>query len=163
MKRQTIGKNGKPRFFKSDEGKAWVEELTWRLSPYRPKKPLEGPLSMCVVFIWPLNKGDQDTKAKREALEETPWIWHDTKPDWDNAPKTLMDVMEKLGFYGNDSQIVMASVEKYRGVKPGIFIAISEIEDWEVGLTISMAMDEPDYLERQQKAVAHLGAMARDV
>jgi len=111
-------------FFKDKKEESWTQFLTGLLAPHKPLEPLTGPLTLKITYVWPLTAGDQSTKAKRAALDECPLIWHEQKPDWDNAPKSLVDVMAKLGFFVEDKQIVRATVTKTRGRKTGILISL---------------------------------------
>lgn len=126
-KRMAIVK-GKPMFFKNEKEQSWREVLTSLLLPHVPDKPIEGPLAIELTFVFPLTKADQSTKAKRAALEEFPLIFHPQKPDTHNAVKTPIDVMQTLGFFVDDKQIVRDEVYKFRGVTPGLLIQIFEPE-----------------------------------
>lgn len=112
-------------FFKDKKEESWTQFLTGLLLPHKPQEPLTGPLTLGIAYVWPLTAGDQSTKAKRDALDKCPLIWHEQKPDWDNAPKSLVDVMAKLGFFVDDKQIVRATVTKTRGRQTGILITLA--------------------------------------
>ena len=118
---------GHARIFDSSKSKSVKKMMYNLLLPYAPKIPLTGPLEQSLVFIFPYNKSDISSKAKRAALEVNGYVWHDTKPDLDNLRKILNDTLEKLGFFHNDSQIVIDHGEKLRGSLTGIHIMLSEI------------------------------------
>ncbi len=80
-----------------------------------------------LTYVWPLTKTDENTKNKRAELDACPYKWHDQRPDWDNAPKSLVDVMGLLNFFKDDKQIVDAQVFKLRGRKPMILVELREI------------------------------------
>jgi Holliday junction resolvase RusA-like endonuclease len=105
--RQFIGKTSKSKI------KIWGEEFATRIRRYKPDKPLEGPLWLRMTFAFPLNKGD-----KRKSLP------HAVKPDWDNLPKTICDVMTKEGFWHDDCQVVFGQVVKCRHHKPFVGIRV---------------------------------------
>lgn len=48
--------------------------------------------------------------------------WKTSKPDCDNAVKLLQDVMTKMGFWKDDSQIARLMVKKVLAERPGILI-----------------------------------------
>lgn len=87
------------------------------LDPYKPAQPLTGPVHVGFRFVFPYRKSEP--KKNRVGL-----IAKTTKPDWDNMAKTLQDVMTKLGFWLDDSQVFSASVAKWWGEEPGITIFI---------------------------------------
>ena len=93
------------------------------IAQHAPEKPLEGPLHLRLVFQYAWRKAE--TKA---------WIAHghrgkDTKPDWDNLCKQVCDVMEKCGFFTNDSQLAWVEVYKVWTGRVGVAIEIEEIEE----------------------------------
>lgn len=118
---------GHARIFDTKKCKSVKAMMMAILAPYKPDKPLAGPLRLTATFVFPLNKADTATQAKREALASNGYVWHDVKPDMDNLHKILNDTMEKLGFYHNDSQIVITRGVKLRGEKTGIGITLEEI------------------------------------
>lgn len=52
-----------------------------------------------------------------------------TRPDLDNLLKNLQDYMTKIGYYADDSQIVVLCARKFYGNKNKIEIEISEVSD----------------------------------
>ena len=68
--------------------------------------PLDGPLRMEVVFVFPRPKG---MIWKKKPM---PREWHTPKPDRDNLMKSLQDALNKLVFQ-DDSQICSGNVEKF--------------------------------------------------
>lgn len=84
---------------------------------YRPEQPLDGPLSMKVLWSFP--KGKHETGYCME------------KPDLDNANKLLQDVMQELGFFHDDKQIVDLHLTKEWADVPGIVINISQIQAYD--------------------------------
>lgn len=85
------------------------------LAKYRPDHPLDGPLSMRVVWSFP--RGKHETGYCME------------KPDLDNANKLLQDVMQELGFFHDDKQIVNLNLTKEWNDEPGILIILNQIKD----------------------------------
>lgn len=52
-----------------------------------------------------------------------------TRPDLDNLMKNLQDYMTKLGYYADDSQIVVLCARKFYGSRNKIEIEISEVSE----------------------------------
>ena len=105
--RQFIGKMSKSKV------KQWGEMFSKQIQRHKPDKPLEGPLWLRMTFAFPLNKGD-----KRKSLP------HPVKPDWDNLPKTICDIMTREGFWHDDSQVVFGQVVKCRHHAPFVGIRV---------------------------------------
>lgn len=95
------------------------------LVKFRPESPTESILSVYVEYVFPWFKKDAKTALKRSA------IFHSGKPDVDNMVKLLFDCMTQLGFWKDDSQIVMMTAAKYRGERTGIGIIIKDIDEGE--------------------------------
>jgi len=88
--------NGHPMFFEKKVVRDAKTELMWKLKPYVPSKPMEGPLSITISWAFELKS------CKKPQ-------WKITRPDLDNLEKGLLDVLGKMGFFKDDAQIV----EKY--------------------------------------------------
>jgi Holliday junction resolvase RusA-like endonuclease len=99
------------------EAKDTIDALLLR---HQPASPIggDGPLVLDIELTWPWLKSDS---KKARACGRIP---HDTKPDWDNAAKTLTDRLAALRFIAQDSRIVDGRVRKWRGDQPGIGIAV---------------------------------------
>ena len=84
-------------------------------------KPLEGPLLLQVAFYLRRPKS-----VKRK--------FHETKPDLDNLLKPLLDCLQKMNVFKNDSQIFsIHAVKFYEGERidkngPGIDLTLNKIE-----------------------------------
>jgi Holliday junction resolvase RusA-like endonuclease len=86
-------------------------------------KQLEGQLKLTANAYFSIPKSV--SKTARAAM--IVGILRPTKkPDWDNVGKILSDALNKLA-YGDDSQIVSASVEKWYSENPRIEVEITEI------------------------------------
>lgn len=116
QKRLTFA-TGKPRFFKP--ARLETEETTWwaLLTPHVPPTPLEGPVSLFVRLAYPHRK----TTAKKR-LDH--WIPKTSKPDAGNAAKAIEDMLVKLRFLGDDSQVVKLTIEKYYAPESNVGITI---------------------------------------
>jgi Holliday junction resolvase RusA-like endonuclease len=110
-----VGKDGKPH---SHLSQAWLkaeDDLRAHLEQHRPQKPLEGPLILSVTWCFPL-KGHDDGD---------PW---DTPPDTDNLQKGLKDIMTKLGWWKDDSQVFSEHITKIHSRIEGIRIDIEGVD-----------------------------------
>ena len=67
---------------------------------HAPDRPLQGPLSVIVLFYYLRSKGSKSQ-------------FKTTKPDLDNLMKMAQDAMECTGYFNNDSHIAILSLGKY--------------------------------------------------
>ena len=108
----------KPVFYDPPAVKAAREKLTAHLAGHRPEKPMNGPVELRTLWLFP--KG----KAHRHGE------WRITKPDTDNLQKLLKDCMTKVGFWHDDAQVVREIAEKRWSDEPsGIYIEINELPE----------------------------------
>jgi len=89
---------------------------------------LEGAVKLSIELTFPLTKGDESTKAKREQLDIQDWFWLTQRPDATNLTEAIQDQMTKLRFVFDDSQFVWVIVKKKRGRRVGVAIELREIE-----------------------------------
>lgn len=109
---------GKPLFFKNAKAQRAENDLTLLCSRHVPAKPMEGPLSLSIDFVFPWRASEP---KKRVALGRAP---HTSKPDCSNLVKMLEDCLTKLGFWRDDSQVADLHVSKAWGKAVGIYVAI---------------------------------------
>lgn len=109
---------GKPVFYDPPAVKAARETLTAHLTGHRPEKPMNGPVELRTLWLFP--------KGKTHRHGE----WRITKPDTDNLQKLLKDCMTKVGFWRDDAQVVREIAEKRWSDEPsGIYIEINELPE----------------------------------
>jgi len=105
--------NKKPVFYKPEKLKQARSTIIKHLIPFKPSKPIEGPIKLQVIWRFPKGK-------KHKHLE-----WRVTRPDTDNLEKMLKDCMTEVGFWIDDAQVVVEHVEKLWSDDPtGIAIEI---------------------------------------
>ena len=105
--------NKKPVFYKPEKLKQARSTIVKHLKPFKPLKPIEGPIKLQVIWRFPRGK-------KHKHLE-----WRVTRPDTDNLEKMLKDCMTEVGFWIDDAQVVVEHVEKLWSDDPtGIAIEI---------------------------------------
>lgn len=95
-------------------------ELMTLLYPYRPEKPLEGALKLKIKWVYPFRKSEPKKNRQGELLCYT-------RPDIDNLCKLLFDIMTRLGFWLDDSQIADLQFTKCWSDNPRIEILIKDI------------------------------------
>jgi Holliday junction resolvase RusA-like endonuclease len=93
------------------EVRAAQDILCDALRPHVPDTPLEGPL--CLKCKWYFT-----------SKSHKPGTWRTTRPDTDNLQKGLKDCMTEVGFWKDDSQVVVEVSSKRWSDKPGIEISI---------------------------------------
>lgn len=108
-------RTGKAAIIKSAALKAVESKWESHLAKHAPQNPLEGPIIAEVRICWPTNGEHSQGEPK------------DTKPDLDNVEKTLWDVMQKLGFFKGDQQIVHKTTSKMWSDPAGVWVRLEEI------------------------------------
>lgn len=120
-----IDKSGKYRGLRHYKKKKTIQaenDLINLFAAYAPAQPMEGPIYLLLRYIYPWRSTE---KKKNIALGEMPM---DKRPDADNLAKMTGDVLTKLLFYHDDSQIADLRIQKFWGSDPGITVVIREIE-----------------------------------
>lgn len=116
---------GRARFFKkktvADAESLYMSELA--KVGINSDDMLTGPIACEIIFTWPYRKSE--TK-RRQAL---PFAMHDKRPDADNTAKLLLDCMEKEGFYKQDSEISILTIEKRWGLDPSVQVDLWELDE----------------------------------
>lgn len=108
---------GKPVFYDPPAVKAARNMLSAHLAIQRPEKPMTGPVSLRVLWLFPKGKSHKNGE------------WRITKPDTDNLQKLLKDCMTRCGFWKDDAQVVSEAVEKRWADDPcGLYIEVNELE-----------------------------------
>ncbi len=121
-------RTGKPfvRHYPDPKTKRNAQALEALCLPYVPAQPLEGPLCVKLHAYYPWRKSESKRNRARGEIPK------DTKPDADNIAKQVLDVLEAMGFFANDSQVTHLEVHKAWTVRPSLAVWIIEMEQ-EVG------------------------------
>lgn len=98
--------------FLSAEARAWCELATIYLLRHRPESPLAGKIRLEIILT---------TSTKRR--------W-----DVDNRVKVLADLLTRMGFWGDDSQVWHLIVRREHGAPERTEILISQMPEPEQGL-----------------------------
>lgn len=99
----------------TEEGR-WL----WEARQQWAGQPMEGPVSLDVLFVMPIPKS-ASKKAKAAMLAGE--VWHTKKPDLDNMEKWVCDCLNGSA-WGDDSQVVSMSSRKIYGESPRTEIVI---------------------------------------
>lgn len=91
--------SGKRVTYTDDATAAAEAEQAALLAQHAPPEPFTGPLRLDLVYYLPSARGAG---------------WHASRPDADNLAKLTMDVMSRLRFWREDSQVAWLSVHKHR-------------------------------------------------
>ena len=111
-------KNGKPYFYDPPAVKEAKQKLMAYLAEHKPEKPMTGALYLGASWLYPV-------KGRHRHGE-----FRTSKPDTDNLQKLLKDCMTELGFWEDDAQVALETVQKiWVNNKPGICITLEEITE----------------------------------
>lgn len=105
------GRTYKPKPVKDAEA-LFIRELT----PFVPKEPIVNPICLTVRWYFPIRGKHRDRE------------WKTTRPDLDNLMKLFKDCMTHLGYWKDDSYVVIEHAEKRYAADPGIEVEVKEIE-----------------------------------
>ena len=99
------------------------KSLVQLMMEHAPEKPLEGPLRVSILVVWPWRKSEP---KYRRALKAAP---HDRKPDLDNYAKLLLDSLHDAAFFAQgDQQVSHLNLSKAWADQPGIHFTIEPDE-----------------------------------
>ena len=59
-----------------------------------PKEPIQGPISLTVIFYMPRTKGHYGSGKKADMLKDTAPEFHTSRPDCDNFCKLIFDALK---------------------------------------------------------------------
>lgn len=122
--------DGRPYFYDGSRLSKARGELQAALYPHKPKEPMQGCLELTVKWVF-------YTPDKKKW-----YTWKRTRPDTDNLQKMLKDEMTRMGFWGDDAQVVVEHVEKYWNKQGKIDITVRELEDEMIGRFFPMRSDD---------------------
>jgi Holliday junction resolvase RusA-like endonuclease len=117
--------NGK--FVYSDKRQVnWENMFALYSAEHRPDKPLEGPLSLSILFV--LNR----PKRLQRKKDHDGLLPCDKKPDLDNCIKSVQDSLNDQGWWHDDAQvarIVTGKAYSEKGMPARIEVQISQMTD----------------------------------
>lgn len=83
--------------------------------------PLEGPIRLVTKWLFPIPEGSGHLDGE----------WKITKPDTDNSLKLFKDCITRTGWWVDDAQVCSEITEKFWGARPGIYVRIESIGDYD--------------------------------
>ena len=99
-----------------------------KMLEFRPKTPIEGTISLSLIFTMPRPKSHYKTGKNKNVLKDNAPFYHTIKPDVDNLIKMVADCMNGV-FFEDDKQIAYVTALKIYGNSPSTCIVINKIED----------------------------------
>ena len=87
------------------------------------ENPIDGPVSLSVIFYMPRPKGHFGTGKKAGILKPNAPRWHTVKPDRTKLTRGLEDALTGI-IWRDDSQVVCGEVVKIYGDLPGANITV---------------------------------------
>lgn len=90
------------------------------LEPYLPQTPFTGALYFRMVVTWPHTRESLKQNAGNPVLKTT-------RPDGVNILKGVEDIMTKLGFWQDDNQLAIETIERWYGDISGVLFIIEKI------------------------------------
>jgi Holliday junction resolvase RusA-like endonuclease len=113
--------SGKLRAVTVDDNKptmrTWERAIQWVVQNEWQGPPLEGPVRLWLVFVFPRPKS---------APKRRPPSFKDKAPDWDKLARLVSDALTGVA-YRDDAQIASAIVEKRYGDEAGVGIAVEAL------------------------------------
>lgn len=119
------GQNGKFKFTPKKQAGAGAYVQSLALEALGGQRPLEGPLEMSVLAVWPWPKSMTENKRKVHGAN-----WKTSRPDSDNIAKLICDALNGIAYH-DDALIVFLTVKKQYGVSAFTQVSIEEIKDVE--------------------------------
>lgn len=99
-----------------------IAAATWKavLEQHKPQHTIQGPIRLTITLTWP------HTARTRRLGAAVPKI---TRPDGDNLIKMIKDIMTKLDYWNDDSQVYSETIERFHSDISGVFVRIESIKD----------------------------------
>jgi Holliday junction resolvase RusA-like endonuclease len=103
---------------------------TFALVAMASAPPLEGPLSLTVVFTMPRPRGHYGTGRNAGVLKATAPTWHTSAPDTTKLLRSLEDAVKGI-VWRDDAQVCGQEAIKVYGDKPGAAVVVAPCGgDW---------------------------------
>lgn len=122
---------GHARIHQSHDDEKAKQTLASLALPYKPEKPLEGPLAVTLVVVLPRPKSlCRHSKRTGRPLDDPGRRWAPTKPDRDNADKLVLDALAT--FWRDDAQVCFGPIAKFVAAldeSPGYEIRIDTLPE----------------------------------
>lgn len=112
--------HGRAMMFETKESKDTKTMYLALLYEKKPATPFNVPISVEYKFYFPYN-----STVKKSIQKQGLIIPKATKPDWDNIPKQIQDVMTRLQFWTDDALIYKGTCSKWFAPQGKITIEIT--------------------------------------
>ena len=99
---------GRAMMFETKESKDTKAMYMALLYEKKPSTPFDVPILVEYNFYFPYNSTVKKSIQKQKLI-----IPKTTKPDWDNIPKQIQDVMTRLQFWTDDALIYKGTCSKW--------------------------------------------------
>ncbi|MCP4709865.1 MAG: RusA family crossover junction endodeoxyribonuclease [Planctomycetes bacterium] len=119
LKRHRTMMNMRGRSIQYDPSKSDKADFLAKAMERRPAKPLEGPLSLSIVFNFARPKSHYRTGKYAGELKSNAPVYHTCTPDLDNLLKFVGDAFNGV-FWKDDSAIARVSTIKKYEDAPGV-------------------------------------------
>jgi Holliday junction resolvase RusA-like endonuclease len=103
----------------------WKNAIAAKAIQYRPKAPTTNPVKVSIHFWMPRPNSHYNKKGEVKPIAP---FNHIKKPDIDNCIKAVMDSLNGLGFWVDDSQVFSVEADKNYASYPGAVIVLSIFE-----------------------------------
>lgn len=126
--------NGKfqARVFDAGTAEGWKSCVVAAAHPHRPAKPIDGPVSLELNFIFRRPKAHYYTGKRANEVRDNAPFEMVGKPDADNLAKAVMDAITQFGgFWHDDAQVAHLVITKEytaEGSSPGVVVRIQHSE-----------------------------------
>lgn len=107
----------------TDNSRNYKRSVAWQAKKQYKGKPFEGALKVHVDIYRQIPKSTSGIRTERKENKEIRPI---VRPDLDNYLKSVFDGLDGIT-WGDDSQIVSLSSEKYYSTNPRVEITIKEM------------------------------------
>lgn len=121
------------------------------LAPHAPPAPLQGPLTVRVVFVRPYVKSVH--LRNKSEMGRQDFVPSTAKPDCGNAMKALLDCMERMRFFEDDKQVASETTFKVHGPpeRVGVYVALCALEPIDVKVVSAMlALIDAEMYEKRE-------------
>lgn len=112
----------------------WKASIRRAAAPYVTGEPLDlhCPCRVDITFLFPRPDGHFGTGKNAGKLKASAPVVHKAKPDRDNCDKAVLDTLQEMGFFRNDSSVSIGLLAKLYcppGAHMGAFIAIYQVDE----------------------------------
>lgn len=112
------------RVYDAGTAEGWKSAVAAAALPHRPARPLDGPLSLMLVYSMPRPKSHYRSGKRSHELKDGMTANHTQKPDLDNLTKAVLDALTQIGMWRDDSQVCEKREVKVWSERGGVDVKI---------------------------------------